>query len=170
MENIEIKARIKNLGRIRELVKSLDHAFVGLDHQIDTYFKTTNGRFKLRESSLSGPYLIFYLRENLSGPKSSIYQKLPVEDAAGLKELLIKMQGVHTIIEKKREIFLYENVRIHLDEVVNLGNFLEFEAVMDQKYTNKEVETQKVEYIMKKLGVKYEDLIRESYENLMGTF
>jgi len=170
MENIEIKARIEDPDQIRELVKELDHTFVGLDHQIDTYFKTANGRFKLRESSLSGPYLIFYLRNNISGPKSSVYQKLPVADAKGLKDLLKEMQGIHTIIEKRREIYLYENVRIHLDEVKELGNFLEFEAVMDEKYSNKEVETRKVEYLMEKLGVKNEDLIGESYENLMERF
>jgi predicted adenylyl cyclase CyaB len=167
MENIEIKARIENPSQIRDRIKSLDHKSVGLDHQIDTYFNTSNGRFKLRESSLSGPYLIFYIRENLSGPKSSIYQKLPVEDAEGLKNLLEKMQGIHTIVEKKREIYLYENVRIHLDDVLNLGSFLEFEAVMDEKYNNRETELKKVEYLMKSLGITDENLISESYENLI---
>ena len=167
MENIEIKARIENPSQIRDKIKSLDHKSVGLDHQIDTYFNTFNGRFKLRESSLSGPYLIFYIRENLSGPKSSIYQKLPVEDADGLKDLLEKMQGIHTIVEKKREIYLYENVRIHLDDVLNLGSFLEFEAVMDEKYNNRETELKKVEYLMKTLGITDDNLISESYENLI---
>ena len=170
MENIEIKARIENPDRTRELVRALDHTFVGLDHQIDTYFKTTNGRFKLRESSLSGPYLIFYLRDNLSGPKSSIYQKLPVEDALGLKNLLNQMQGIHTIIEKNREIYLYENVRIHLDKVKKLGNFLELEAVMDDKHNNRERETDKVNYLLEKLNIKDKDLISLSYENLMNKF
>ncbi len=170
MENIEIKARIEDPDQIRELVKELDHTFIGIDHQIDTYFKTTNGRFKLRESSLSGPYLIFYLRDNISGPKSSVYQKLPVADAKGLKDLLKEMQGIHTIIEKNREIYLYKNIRIHLDEVKKLGNFLELEAVMDEKYSNKKVETGKVECLMEKFGIKNEDLIGESYENLMEKF
>jgi len=167
MENIEIKARVKNPAKIRKLIKQLDHTFVGLDHQIDTYFKTTNGRFKLRESSLSGAYLIFYLRENLSGPKSSVYHKLPVEDPDGLKSLLKKMQGFHKIIEKNRNIYLYQNVRIHLDEVNKLGNFLEFEAVMDEKYRNKNVEIQKVKYLMEKLEINEVDLVSKSYENLM---
>jgi predicted adenylyl cyclase CyaB len=170
MENIEIKARVNNLDQIREKIKKLDHKYVGIDHQIDTYFKTTNGRLKLRESSLSGPYVIFYIRENLCGPKSSVYQKLTVEDANGFKELLKKMQGIHTIIEKEREIFLYKNVRIHLDEVRELGTFLEFEAVMNDKYNDRKVESQKVEFLMKELDIKQEYLIRESYENLIERF
>jgi adenylate cyclase class IV len=31
---------------------------------------------------------------------------------------------------QRREIYLYHNVRIHLDEVEDLGTFLEFEAVL----------------------------------------
>ena len=103
--NIEIKAKSNYQDKIRDTLISNKAEFKGIDHQIDTYFKTTNGRFKLRESSLSGPYLIFYIRENLSGPKSSVYQKLAVEDTIGLKDLLKKMQGVDTIVEKKREIY-----------------------------------------------------------------
>jgi predicted adenylyl cyclase CyaB len=167
MENIEIKVRLDSLDQTRDLVKNLDHTFVGLDLQIDTYFNTMNGRFKLRESSLSGPYLIFYIRKNLKGPKSSVYQKLPVEDPKGLKKLLNEMQGIHTVIEKKREIYLYRNVRIHLDEVVKLGSFLEFEAVMNKKYKNKAAEHKKIEYLMQELAIDEGDLISESYENLI---
>ena len=167
MENIEIKARVDNPDKKRDIVSALDHTFIGIDHQIDTYFKVTNGRFKLRESSLSGAYLILYLRDNLPGPTSSVYQKIPVDDADGLKNLLHKMQGIHITIEKKREIYLYENVRIHLDEVKNLGNFLEFEAVMDDRYNDKDLETKKVNYLLEKLEIDEKDLISVSYENLM---
>ena len=69
--------------------------------------------------------------------------------------------------EKNRNIYLYQNVRIHLDEVNKLGNFLEFEAVMDEKYRNKNVEIQKVKYLMEKLEINEADLVSESYENLM---
>jgi predicted adenylyl cyclase CyaB len=167
MENIEIKARLVSIDQTRKLLKKLDHIYVGLDHQIDTYFITKKGRFKLRESSLSGPYIIFYLRDDLSGPKSSVYQKLPVEDASGLKELLSNMQGIAATVEKNREIYLYENVRIHLDEVTGLGYFLEFEAVMDQKYNDRQKETEKVNRLMKLLEIGQEDLISQSYENLV---
>ena len=170
MENIEIKARVEKLDRMREKVNTLEHTYVGFDHQIDTYFKMANGRLKLRESSLSGPELIFYLRENIIGPKNSVYHKLPVEDPQGLINLLTKMQGIHKIIEKNREIYLYQNVRIHLDDVKNLGNFLEFEAVMNKKYNDKNVEAKKVNYLMDKLGIKDKDLISGSYENLVETF
>ena len=34
-------------------------------------------------------------------------------------------------VVKRRELWLLDNVRIHLDEVEQIGNFLEFEAIVD---------------------------------------
>lgn len=167
MENIEIKAKISSRSLIHEKVAELEHKYVGMDSQTDTYFRTRQGRFKLRESALSGPYLVLYKRADKVGPKSSVYYKIPVDDAGGIKQILTEMLGEHTVIIKEREIFLYQNVRIHLDDVQGLGTFVEFEAVMDETYDDKEIETKKVEYLMHYLGIKSEDLIDTSYENLI---
>lgn len=167
MENIEIKTRISDLEQIRWKILQLKHHYVGIDYQTDTYFRTNKGRIKLRESTLSGSYLIVYLRPDSHGPKRSVYQKLAAEDPSGVKEILAEILGNHVTVVKSREIFLYENVRIHLDEVRDLGTFLEFEAVMDDTHRNKASETRKVKYLMKELGIKEKDLINVSYENLM---
>ena len=167
MENIEIKAKIYDSEQLRNKILQLEHQYLGVDHQTDTYFKTNKGRIKLRESSLIGPYLIIYLRPDQRGPKSSVYHKLPVEDPTDVKMVLGKMLGTHVTVIKKREIFLYDNVRIHLDEVRDLGTFIEFEAVMDIKHQNRAVETKKVKYLMNILGIDTKDLINVSYENLI---
>ena len=60
--NIEIKAVYKDLEKGRDIARGLCAHSIGIDHQTDTYFKTPQGRMKLRESSLSGAYLIPYLR------------------------------------------------------------------------------------------------------------
>ena len=41
---IEIKAKCEQAEKIRQHLKNAD--FRGIDHQIDTYFKVPNGRFK----------------------------------------------------------------------------------------------------------------------------
>jgi predicted adenylyl cyclase CyaB len=168
MENIEIKIRVKNPDRIKAALSHLKHQFVGCDHQVDTYFKTAEGRLKLRESSLSEPHLIIYLRKDTSGPRSSLYQKLAVEDASGVKSLLTQMLGVHTVVDKRRKIYLYENVRIHIDEVEQLGNFLEFEAVLGERFRDRAAEKEKIFMLMAKFGLKDEDVVSKSYENLMA--
>ena len=68
--NIEIKAKSNNQDAIREILKSKNADFKGIDHQIDTYFKVSNGRLKLREGKIEN-HLIHYQRENKEGPKQS---------------------------------------------------------------------------------------------------
>ena len=64
--NIEIKARSNNQDRIRDILKSKNADFKGIDHQIDTYFNVPKGRLKLREGNIENN-LIFYERKNQAG-------------------------------------------------------------------------------------------------------
>ena len=47
-----------------------------------------------------------------------------------IKEALARAWGVRGVVRKRRELFFFHNVRIHLDQVEGLGTFLEFEAVV----------------------------------------
>lgn len=47
--NIEIKARVKDLEKIKNLAKSLSGSSGVLIEQEDTFFNAPNGRLKLRE-------------------------------------------------------------------------------------------------------------------------
>ena len=164
--NIEIKARCADLAAAREVAQRVATARVGLDRQVDTYFRTRAGRLKLRESALSGGQLVPYLRPDDEGPKRSDYQVVPVSDAVGLKRILGEILGVHAVVTKEREIFLCENVRIHLDRVEELGDFLELEAVTDGTEAAETEGRRKVAWLMKELGVREGDLVAVSYEGL----
>ena len=166
--NIEIKARCADLDAARRVAETLATDHLGVDHQVDTYFVTREGRLKLRESSLSGGQLIPYLRPDQPGPKRSDYQVVPLPDPPEMKRLLSILLGVHQIVEKQREIFLVGNVRIHLDRVTNLGTFLELEAVFDASVEAEPRERAKVDSLMNALGVKPEQLLDTSYEALLG--
>jgi predicted adenylyl cyclase CyaB len=165
--NLEIKARCADLEAVRARVEVIATEHVGVDHQIDTYFVTARGRLKLRESSLSGGQLVPYLRPDLQGPRRSDYRVIPVEDPAGLKGLLATILGIHCVVDKEREIFLYENVRIHLDRVKGLGTFLELEAVFDGSPAAEADQHLKVDWLMKELRVEPGDLLAASYEALV---
>ena len=166
--NLEIKARCPDLAAARVRAERLATEYIGVDHQVDTYFCTRNGRLKLRESSLSGGQLVPYLRPDARGPKRSDYRIVPVEDAVGLKLLLAEILGVHRVVEKEREIFLVDNVRIHLDRVVGLGTFLELEAVFDGAAGGEVAEREKLDWLMGELGVEETALLAQSYEQLLG--
>jgi predicted adenylyl cyclase CyaB len=167
--NVEIKARCADLEAARVCAVRIATKHVGVDRQVDTYFRTSEGRLKLRESSLSGGQLVPYLRSDASAPRRSDYRVIPVADPEGLKRLLARILGVHRVVEKEREIFLVGNVRIHLDRVAGLGTFLELEAVLDGESASEQAEIAKVRRLMAELGVREEDLIAESYEGLLGS-
>ncbi|MEE8142102.1 MAG: class IV adenylate cyclase [Planctomycetota bacterium] len=165
--NLEIKARCRSLASLRSRVEPLATEYVGMDHQIDTYFNTRQGRLKLRESALSGAQLIPYLRADGVGPKRSDYRLIPIQDAEGVKQLLTALLGVHRVVRKEREIFLYENVRIHLDRVEGLGEFLELEAVFSGAPQAEQGEHTRIEDLMKALEISRDDLLETSYEALL---
>ena len=166
--NVEIKARCEDLAAARERAVRLATDYVGVDHQVDTYFVTRSGRLKLRESSLSGGQLVPYLRPDQTGPRRSDYRIVPVPDPAGTKALLTQILGLHRVVDKQREIFLVDNVRIHLDRVEGLGTFLELEAVFDGDAAAEAEERRKVERLMLELGVDPGDLVATSYEALLA--
>ena len=67
--------------------------------------------------------LIYYEREEKAGPKSSIVSLFKTEPQTPLKNLLTKALGIKVVVDKKREIYFIDNVKFHIDSVVNLGNF-----------------------------------------------
>ncbi len=160
-------ARCADLAEARRRAERLATGRVGVDHQVDTYFATRSGRLKLRESSLSGGQLVPYLRADRAGPRRSDYRILPVEDPSGTKRLLSEILGVECVVEKEREILLHENVRVHLDRVKGLGDFLELEAVFDGSADREAEQESRVAFLLEELGVRDEDLVPVSYENLI---
>lgn len=128
--NIELKARLPAIEPARERARSIATATLPAEHQVDTYFAVGNGRLKLREINGTKAVLIWYHRSNDTASRASNYLLIPIAEPAQLKLALAGALGVTGIVEKQREIYLYENVRIHLDQVAGRGTFLEFEAVL----------------------------------------
>jgi adenylate cyclase class 2 len=97
--------------------------------QRDTYFHAPHGCLKLREEEGATPHLIAYERPDRVGQRESRYRIVHVDQVDELKVALSSALGIKVVVAKKRCLFLWKEVRIHLDEVEGLGNFIEFEAV-----------------------------------------
>ena len=164
--NIELKARCSDLASARQVALSLGALAQGVETQKDTFFRTTRGRLKLRESSLHGAMLIPYQRPDTAAPKQSDYALLPVADPDRLQGLLADMLGVVTVVSKQREVLLLGNVRIHLDRVEQLGGFIELEAVMGDGKTA-ESEQAKLAELMVAFGIDECDLQPCAYVDLL---
>ena len=128
--NIEIKARLADFAATRGLVAAAADRGPELLAQTDTFFTVPSGRLKLREFSDRPAELIFYRRPDTPGPSESQWAKVAVPNADALRELLAGALGVRGQVMKQRTLFFVGRTRVHLDEVRDLGDFLELEVVL----------------------------------------
>ena len=127
--NVELKAKDPDPERSLAMCHSLGAVDRGVIAQRDTYFEVPNGGLKLREESPGDPHLIQFQRANRPQQRQSSYRIIPIEDSASLLAALRESLGERGVVMKRRHLFLWGEVRIHLDEVQGLGSFLELEAV-----------------------------------------
>lgn len=164
--NIEIKARCKNLDRIRHILNQNNAVFKGLDHQIDTYFNCQNGRLKLREGNIEH-HLIHYDREDKAMSKRSLVTLYRPQPDSALKDILTKSLGILVVVDKKREIYFIDNVKFHLDTVIGLGSFVEIEAIDNTGDIGQQKLRQQCEDNIKLFGIQSDDLIEFSYSDML---
>jgi adenylate cyclase, class 2 len=166
-QNLELKARCPNLTAAHEAARALATTGPTVEFQTDTYFRIAEGRLKLREIEGQTAVLIWYDRPNDHDPRFSAYRRAPVADAASVKAVLAGALGVRGEVRKRRTIYLWHNVRIHLDEVAGLGTFLEFEAVLTSG-GEPGVARERLAHLCRRLQVAPEDRLAVSYADLLG--
>jgi adenylate cyclase class 2 len=163
--NIEIKAHVADLDAVRAVARQLGARPHATEEQTDRYYIVDGAhRVKLRTIAGGRAELVEYRRPEGSGVRTSDYTVTPVRDeAAGL--CLVPKGRPLLIVRKRREILLWDNVRIHLDEVDGLGTFIELEAVVDERHDDIACGEQ-VAFLLGALGLREAELIRASYADL----
>jgi predicted adenylyl cyclase CyaB len=164
--NIEIKARVENVGALTPTVAALATEGPIEIAQDDTFFACESGRLKLRAYSNDSGELIFYRRVNQAGPKESFYIRSPTSSPETLRESLSLAYGQIGRIRKYRTLFLVGRTRVHLDRVEGLGHFLELEVMLvgDE---SAEQGIREAGELMDQLGIQPEQLIEGAYLDLM---
>lgn len=163
---IEIKAKCKYPEIIEAILLENKAQYVGLDHQIDTYFDVSNGRLKLRQGNIEC-HLIFYNRANQAGPKQSNVMLYKPQDATVLKDILIAANGVKVVVDKRRKIFFIDNVKFHIDKVEGLGSFMEIEAIDKDNSIGMDKLHEQCAFYMELLNVEKENLLTNSYSDML---
>lgn len=165
--NIELKARCPDLQIMRNRAIRAGAKPAAILHQTDTYFHCTSGRLKLREINNERAELIAYHRDDHPESRKSEYSVIPVPDPASLKAALQATLGIRGQVIKRRELWLWRNVRIHLDDVQGLGTFMEFEAVVSERF-DEAASKSNLEEIRGLLQIPDSDLIAVSYSDLLA--
>jgi adenylate cyclase class 2 len=166
--NLELKAHDRDPARSLQVCQKLGAEDGGTLAQRDTYFEVPRGRLKLREEPDALAQLIAYERPDLAGHRESRYRLVEVPEPAALRATLASVLGVKVVVTKARRLFTFEGVRIHLDRVDDLGNFIEFEGVAadgDDPASFKGL----LDDLRGSFGIRDEDLLRESYSDLIRT-
>jgi predicted adenylyl cyclase CyaB len=164
--NVEIKARVAHPRELESRAREIaDEGPFDLA-QDDTFFTCARGRLKLRELAPERGELIFYRREDKTGPKVSEYSIVATSNPAELRAMLSNALGVIGRVRKRRRLYLAGNTRIHLDEVEGLGSFLELEVVLSGSQTVADAEAV-AQSLMRELGIPRSSLIQGAYLDLI---
>ena len=171
MRNLEAKFRLANLERARARAEAIGFVFSATLMQRDTFFAVPHGKLKLREEA-DGAALIHYRREAARGFELSNYTIAKLTDPAATRAMLEAALGVIAEVRKCRTLLLRENIRLHLDEVGQLGEFGEIEVVLPAEMVLAAEDSAgaghaAIREILDALEVRTSDLIAVSYFELM---
>ena len=164
--NVEIKAHCADPRGVRRQLEAAGARCLGLDRQKDTYFRVSEGRLKLRQGNIENS-LIFYRRNDESGPRPSRVRLHRPQDPASLQQILTEALDVDVVVEKSRHIYFLDNVKVHVDSVSGLGHFLEIEAIGNPAPGVEAQLQRQCRDMMTLLKVSEDDLLEGSYSDML---
>jgi homotetrameric cytidine deaminase len=165
--NLELKARDPEPQQTVARCRALGASDEGVLEQRDTYFSGRHGRLKLCEQDGSAAELIAYRRPDTREAQESAFIRAGVADPAALQEALGAALGETVVVVKRRRLWMWENVRIHLDDVLGLGTFIELEAMVGRGLNTEEEAAEKVARLRSELAIADDALIAAGYADLL---
>ena len=164
--SVEVKARVRDLGQLRARAEALTKRPCRVLNEHDTFFRVPQGRLKLRTLAHGQGELLWYQREDTRGPRAAHYLAATTDEPAALRELLSRCLGVAGTVTKRRSLYTLGRARVHLDEVAELGSFVEIEVALANEQTADDgVEV--LARLMEKLGISEDDLVAGAYVDLL---
>ncbi len=166
MKNLELKSKYADINKLCKLMRRLGAKYQKTMHQIDTYYVVKKGRLKLRETDGEASQLVYYERPDEGASRYSDYSIVKIADASEFKRIMTVALSVRARVDKVRELWMYGNTRIHIDDVDGLGRSVELETVITNQTG---AEAQSEHYFVKNaLEIDDADIISLSYSDLVG--
>jgi len=164
--NVEIKARVADPAKLTALAEGMAGGPAETLRQRDVFFNAERGRLKLRTINDASAELIYYERDDAPRPRESAYSLAPIEHPERVEEALGNALGVRGIVAKTRRLFLVGPARIHVDDVADLGAFVEIEVVLRDGQRAAEGHSL-LRDLMERLGIAGEDILPEAYIDML---
>ncbi|MBD3230482.1 MAG: class IV adenylate cyclase [Candidatus Lokiarchaeota archaeon] len=173
MIEVEIKVSINDKNIMIEKLKRIGFKFKESVNQKDIYFQhpkrnfvKTDEALRIRETS-EGTYL------NYKGPKldktTKTREEIEIFFANGKKIIKIfEKLGFKQVstVEKTRDIYLYNDINASIDSVKSLGDYIEFETLINSK-NNMKKKRDELFSLLDDLNISRKKLIRKSYLELL---
>jgi adenylate cyclase class 2 len=161
-KDFTLKARTDDHAVLEKILMASGATFIGSDFQRDTYFKTRQGKLKLRQGNLENLITHYERIEEHGIERTDVYRFDPDPTSEEIQSLVYSHDELG-IVEKERKIFYLGDVKVHLDTLPDKKMYVEIEAI--DRTDAKDIESLRQQCIAVKntLGIKDEDLLKTGY-------
>ncbi|MBU1101581.1 MAG: CYTH domain-containing protein [Bacteroidetes bacterium] len=159
--NLELKSKVENFDSIIKALNALGAKEEMVLNQCDVYYDYPDFKLKLRIQNGKN-HLIKYLRDESGPDRWSNYDILHLE-GSDPRSYLADFLKESIVVEKVRILYIYKNTRIHLDDVKELGLFIELETIMDKGEADAQ---QRFNFLVNELKLDLNNQIKMGYKEL----
>ena len=172
IKEIETKAKVSSLENVLAPLLSLGVTFGESVSQVDRYFCNFEEDFSVWRPKANflrirrqGDHIFFTLKQPQSNELDVIEKTLTAVDEETLAEM-IALLGYHEVVtvSKKRRQCSYKDWTICVDEVEELGSFIEVEYVGEKDADD--VQKEQKEFLQK-IGIPEENIVVKGYDTLL---
>lgn len=169
MLEIELKARVNDLGHIRAELLRRNARFLHRSHEHDIYYNAPHRDFALTDEALrvrytDGNTVVTYKGAKLKdlGLKAREEFNTAVESGEVVEQIFSRLGFTKTAaVDKLRETYSLSDATISLDEVDGLGTFVEIEVIAE---TDKKQALATIDRLKKELGITGEAILSSYLE------
>ena len=173
MLEIELKVRISSLEAVRQQLHRLNAQFCGRMHEHDIYYNAPHRDFAVTDEAIRVRYtndhaVVTYKGAKIktSGLKAREELNTLVDSGAVFEQMLDRLGFTRTAeVNKWRENYRLSGAAITLDEVEDLGTFVEIEILAEDENSNTAA---RIEEIAKEIGVSGEPILASYLELLLS--
>jgi predicted adenylyl cyclase CyaB len=161
--NLELKTEVKSEQDLENKIQLMGAKYIETLKQKDIYYLNPDSLLKLRIQN--GTYqLIKYLRNETVGDRWSDYEILNLS-GSNVEEFLNSIFKTEVSVNKQRKLYIFKHTRIHLDNVLDLGKFLELETVVED--ISKQEAISEFNDVVNSLNLDLNRQIKKSYRDLL---
>ncbi|QQS37323.1 MAG: class IV adenylate cyclase [Ignavibacteriales bacterium] len=163
--NLEVKIKVDSFSSLLRKLKFINAKYTSTLNQRDIYYKNEDALLKLRIEN-GKESLIRYNRNEKAKNRFSDYQVIHLM-SKGTEKFFEKLFDVEVIVDKNRKLYMFDNTRIHLDDIKFLGKFIELETLV---INGKRDARKRFDFLVSALDLNLNNQIRKSNFHLMKSY